>query len=169
MKSGKRYRHNISTAAALLTFAVFAICVVSVLLYGAKAYKNLTDTDSSNYSYRTCSQFINTKLRRSVAGANVSVEQFGDGDCIVLHETIEGREYITRLYCYDGWLCEMFVSKLADSTGFLPGDGEKVLEAESLTAGIDGGLLNVSVKDSEDHNIDIVYALRGQEAAYEKK
>ena len=168
MRSFKRKNHNISTVAALLTFAVFAVCVVSVLLYGAKAYKNLTDTDSDNYTYRTCAQFINTKLHQSVSAEKVSVEQFGDGDCISFEENIEGDDYITSLYCHDGWLCELFISKGAGLESFDPMDGEKVLEASNLKAEIDGGMLNISVTDSADHDIKMNFALRGWEGQNEK-
>ena len=167
MKSFKR-KSNISTVAALLTFAVFAVCVVSVLLYGAKAYKNLTGVDSENYTYRTCAQFINTKLHQGVCADRVSTGRFGDGDCIIFEETIEGDDYLTGLYCHDGWLCELFISKDAGFESFEPQDGEKVLEASVLQTSLKDGLLSVAINDSADHRIEMNFALRGWEAQNEK-
>ena len=35
-------------------------------------------------------------------------KSFGNGSAMLLREDIEGTEYVTYVYCYDGYLCELF-------------------------------------------------------------
>ena len=39
-------QHHIDTLAVLLLFGVFAVCVLSVLLTGADAYRRMTERDN---------------------------------------------------------------------------------------------------------------------------
>ena len=158
MKQIKTKKHNISTVAALLTFCVFAVCVVSVLLSGAKAYRALTVDNSDNFTLRTCSGYLSTRMHQAESPDSVKTGAFGDGDCLLISEDIDGSEYVTRIYCYEGWLRELFT--LADGN-FEPADGEKVLEASDLHVSLEDGLLDVSVTDAADHNINMVLSIRG--------
>ena len=51
---------SLSTLAALLTFALFAIGILSVLLGGAKVYRRLNQRDQQSYDSRTCAQYNTT-------------------------------------------------------------------------------------------------------------
>ena len=89
---------------ALLLFGVFAVCVLAVLLTGARAYRGLTQRDQAAYSRRVCVQYIATRVRQADRAEGVSVEPFGEGDALVLSE--DG--YVTRVYHYDGYLMELY-------------------------------------------------------------
>ena len=43
---------------------------------------------------------------------------------------MDGKTYITRIYCYNGWLRELFT---AENGNFSPKDGEKLLEMDTLS------------------------------------
>ena len=49
--------------AALLLFGLFAFCVLAVLLTGAGAYRRLTARDQAAYEWRSCTQYIATRVR----------------------------------------------------------------------------------------------------------
>ncbi|MCQ2566116.1 MAG: DUF4860 domain-containing protein [Clostridia bacterium] len=162
MKKKNNSKNSISGLATLLMFGVFAVCIMSVLLTGAGAYKRLTQRDQASFSARTCSQYIVTKVRQAGSPDAVSVESFDGYDCLVFAEDIDGWTYVTRVYCCDGWLCELFT---AEDGGFLPEDGEKVVEAEDLKVYSENGLINVSVTDREGYESSFCLNVRGMEVS----
>lgn len=142
----KRSEKSISSVAALLVLAIFSIGILGVLLSGARVYKGLTEQGRNDYDSRTCLQYLSTKLSQSPAPESVSVRQFGDADALFISETIEDREYVTRIYCYNGWLMELFS---VDSDGFAPEDGEKIIPLDSLTITQSGSLLTLLAADGD--------------------
>ena len=52
---------------ALLVFALFALCVLLVLLTGAKIYRNLVDRSRESYEARTAAQYITSEPIREIA------------------------------------------------------------------------------------------------------
>lgn len=121
---------RITGFAALLVFALFAVCIMAVLLSGAKVYRVLTDREEINYDLRTAAQYITTRVRQADRGGAVSVEDFGGAEALVLWETIDGEEYETRVYCHEGYIRELFTAAGGE---FSPEDGEKVLPAEGIS------------------------------------
>lgn len=159
-------RRGLAGLIALILFAVFAACVLSVLLTGAKAYKNVTERDRAAYEQRTCAQYVATKVRQASSGAAVRVEDAAGISCLVVTETIENEDYATRIYCYDGWLRELFTAADAE---FYPDDGEKLLEAAALEfAQPEAGLLTVAITDAAGQNVSLTLYLRGEEARDEE-
>ena len=170
---------------ALLLFGVFAVCVLSVLLTGADAYRRLTDRDQASYDRRTAAQYIATRVRQAdaagggprvcMAGAfdgEMPVNGVGmwptGGDTLFLEEAIDGELYYTRIYYYDGYIRELFSS--ADAA-LAPEDGEKVLAARGLTfdwgpGGAPGSLLTAELTDADGGVERVVLSLRsGREGA----
>lgn len=159
----KRNRANsISGLAALLVFCVFAVGILSVLLSGASAYRRLTERDQMAYDSRTCVQYVATKVRQASAPGCVLLSEFGDGDALVIVQEYDGLEYWTRVYCYDGWLMELFASASDD---FDPEDGEKIMEAQSLTLTQTGAFLGVTIVDGSGTKMEQTLFLRGGEGA----
>lgn len=131
--------------AALLVLAVFAVGILSVLLSGAGVYERLSRRDSRAYESRTAVQYLATKVRQ--AEQFPRVETFGGADALVFCQQIGGREYMTRVYCHDGWLRELFTA--ADGQ-FLPEDGEKLLPMQTLSARMEGELLSITLFDGRE-------------------
>jgi len=159
MKDNGR-KNSIPVLAALLLFGVFAVCILAVLLGGADAYRRITLRDSDSYDSRTCAQFIASKFHGAPSPDSVTLSRFGEGDAVEIHETIDGEEYVTRIYCHDGWLTELFT---ADEAGFSPEDGEQILPAKMLTVSEDDGLFFVTVTDGNGNDIRRIISLRGRE------
>lgn len=155
-------QHYITGLMALLVFGVFAVCVLSVLLTGADAYRRLTERDQAAYGRRTCVQYVATRVRQADALDAVSVEEFGGADCLVLTETIEGADYVTRVYCWDGWVRELFS---AAGTDLDPEDGEQVMEAAALALTLEDGLLRVTATDPAGTQTSLRLCLRSGEGA----
>lgn len=125
----------ISALAPWLLFAVFAGCIVIVLLFGAESYRGLSHRDRQSYQQRTAVQYLTTRIRQSDAEGMIFVGDFDTaqpnaaGDTLFICEKLGERAYYTRIYCYEGYLCELF----AEATeAFEPGDGQRVLQADAL-------------------------------------
>lgn len=143
--------------AALLLTAVFAACLLLVLLTGAGGYRRLTERDRAAYDRRTALQYIATKVRQADAADCVSLTDFGGVPALRLAETVEGADYETYLYAYDGYLRELYA---AAEAGLSPEDGEKVLPADGLTLSLEEGLLRVETAGGS-----LMLALRSGEGA----
>lgn len=146
--------------AVLLLFGVFAVCILSVLLTGADAYHRLARRDQFSYDRRTAGQYLSTRVRQADRAGAVSVESFDGVDALVFAEEIDGEAFETLVYCYDGYLRELFVPAEGD---FLPEDGEKVLQAEGLSLALEGSLLTAGLTGPAGERQELTLFLRSGE------
>ncbi len=123
----------------LLVFTAMAISLLLVLLTGANIYQNLSERGEETYNRQTLSQYFSTRVRQ---GNEVTVEDFKGCPALVFREEIEEEEYSTRVYCYDGYLRELFSPSDADLD---PEDGEWILELDSMALSIDEDLLTIDL------------------------
>ncbi len=133
-------RNQVEGLAALLLTGIFAVCLLAVLLTGAATYRTLTERGQTVYDRRVSAQYLATRVRQADRAGAVRAGQFGDGDALVLTETIDGAQYDTCVYVCDGYLMELFC---AAGSGLNPGDGQKIMPAEALAVSVDGGLLTL--------------------------
>lgn len=150
---------KLSDLAALLVLGVFALCVLLVLLTGADVYGKLVDRGQGDYTRRTATQYIATRIHQADQGA-VTLENFAGQEALVLWETIGGSSYLTRVYCYEGWLWELFT---AEGGNFSPEDGQRLLEAETLSFSLENGLLKAEIGFSDGITRELVFHLRNGE------
>ena len=152
----------ISGLTALVLLCVFGVGILSVLLSGAGVYRRLGERDRMAYDSRTCLQYVATKVRQAPAPDSVALSEFGESDCLRLSQWVDGTEYWTRVYCYEGWMMELFT---VAGEGFAPEDGEKILQVDSFSLSRDGTLLSVEIVDSRGDADSILLSLRGGEGA----
>ena len=97
----KNYFKNgsLSGLVALLTFVLFAISILFVLLNGAGIYRRLTERDQRSYDNRTCVQYLATKVRQAPSPTAVSADTFEDVDSLLIYQDIEDSVFGTRIYC----------------------------------------------------------------------
>ena len=152
----KRVQHHIDGLIALTMFSVFAVCILITLLAGAQAYSRLAQRDRLAYGRRTCVQYVATKVHNADSSGAISVEELGGADVLVLGA---GSEYVTRIYCYDGYLRELYCSAEHPMS---PEEGERIIEAESMELSLNGNLLAVTVTANAEANT-LLLSLRGGE------
>ncbi|MBE6598238.1 MAG: DUF4860 domain-containing protein [Ruminococcaceae bacterium] len=120
--------NRISVIAALLLLALFAVFAVAVLVSGVRiADKVITERDGARLCRDTV-QYVTARFRQSQSTA-VSVEDFHGQPALVFSEDIGGEVYLTRIYCYDGYLRELFAE---DGIEMGAEDGEKLLSLAKL-------------------------------------
>ena len=146
---------SLSTLASLGLLAVFAVLILSVLLGGAGAYRRLTQQGQQQFDSRTCVQYIATKVRQAPQG--VEADTFGNSAALVIPQTYGDTHYLTRIYCHDGWLMELFTAASGD---FAPEDGERLMPAKALSLSLEEGLLKVLILEDTGGEQSLLLDLR---------
>lgn len=159
---------RISGLLVLVLLGVFAVCILIVLLTGAKSYGRLAERDNTAFDHRTAAQYLSTKIRQSDSENAIYIGSFdadsaqNEGDTLVLRENIGESEYLTRIYCKDGYLRELFGTA---EDGLQPEDGEKILAAESLHLVQNGRTITVEITNADGETTSLVLTLRSGEGA----
>lgn len=124
----KDYRNHrkITDLLGLLVFGIFALSVAAVLLTGAGAYRNLTERGQYAHAQRTAVRYLTTRFHQA---SRVEIEDFDGVEALTARDEIGGRTYLTRVYCYDGHIRELFSGEKASVS---PEDGQIILEAKEL-------------------------------------
>lgn len=142
MKSNARKIENLISP---VLFAVFALCILFVLLTGAKAYRAITERDNAAFDSRTAVQYISTRVRQGDGGGMLTAGELNGCSALILTEDVEGETYHTFVYVYEGFLCELFT---AANSGLGAADGEKLFPLESLAFTQDGSRITVQLPDT---------------------
>ncbi len=129
--------NHLRTAGSLLTLALvllFALLSVLIVAIGIQAYDQIVQNAETNARFRTSLSYTANKIRVYDGLGMIEATREGDIDTLALHETIDGDEYVTYIYCYNGMLYEWFT---AAGTAFDPLQGEALLLMESFQAVVD--------------------------------
>ncbi len=141
----KHNNRTLGAFAALALFGVFALGILASLLTGAGVYRRLAQHSEDSGVQRTAAQYLSMRVRQSTSPQNIRVGSFGS-DALEIPQELNGQLYLTRVYCHEGWLMELFSTAQGD---FSPGDGEKILPLESLSISLEQGLLTLSYPNAE--------------------
>ena len=155
----------------MLTFIVLAACIVIVLVMGARLYKRSNERDEADYYHRTVTGYVTTRVSQSAVDGSFFVGDFHEGvprdtgNTFFFTEEIGGELYVTRLYCHDGGLYELFSPA---SSELDPQAGERVLSLESLNFKIEDGLLLADITFDDGESVTLNISLRAGGAHLEK-
>ena len=143
---------------ALLLLLVFAVCVLSVLLTGADTYQALTKRDQDSYDRRTAAQYLATRVRQADQTGGVTAADFQGCDALELTDIIDGELYVTRIYCYDGYLRELFIKEGVAASA---GDGREILATDGFSFEESrDGLFHLSCTDSNGNLSDTYVSIK---------
>ena len=157
-------KKSMSGVLVLLVFAAFTVSVLLVLLSGADTVQKLTRRDQDTYHHRTAVQYLTTKVRQSDQAGAVSVSETDGCSTLVLTEKIDGITYETRIYCYDGYLRELFCAKGA---GLGATFGEEILPREDFQVSFEDGFLSAALCLPDGTTDHVVLQLRSLGGAAE--
>ena len=156
----KEQKRKADTVLVLVLFGVFAVCILAVLLTGADAYRRLAERDEISYDRRVAAQYLATRVRQADEAGCVAVESIDGVDVLILREEIEGEHYETRVYCYEGYLRELFAG---EGEAFAAGDGEQILKAESMALSLEKQVITAEITDSDGQVQTMTLYLRSGE------
>lgn len=159
-------RWKIESLMTFLVFGLFSVCVLMLLLMGANVYRRLAVQGQTEYEGRTAVQYLTTKVRQADSLDGIGAEEFGGLESLVRKEEIDGTVYKTWIYCYNGYLMELFAS--ADS-GLEPEHGDKILEAKDMKVRLEDGLLQIEITTPQGETESLKLHVRsGKEVSDEK-
>ena len=160
--------HHMDGVYVLLLFAVFAGCILIVLLFGASAYEKLVERDQAAYNQRTGIQYLAAKVRHSDSADHIFVGSFSDrtdasaDDIDTLYLQFVGDEgdipgFYTQIYYYDGYIREVLC---AEDSGLFPEDGSKIMAADGLEISKSGNLISCIVINEDGSESSLKLAVR---------
>jgi hypothetical protein len=141
---GKKRSRSIDVLLCLALFCAFSACALLTLMTGANVYRKAVAANDTRYYERTALSYVKTRLRRGNIAGGVAIEQYGDGEALVLSEEIEGTTYKTYIYECCGALREMYTE---EGIYIDPAEGSAIAPVKGLGFEIiDGGLLKVTLE-----------------------
>ena len=156
--------------AVLLLLCIFSVAILSLLLTGAGTYKNLTKSGQGSQDTQTEALYISNRIFQAESRDRMEIETIDGVQCLCIYEDAAQERYVTRVYCSDGWIRELYSS--AD-VKFDPAYGEKIMQAQSLSFSVDfdsrglGYLLWAEI-DTDSGTQRLPYAWKGAYNGYEK-
>lgn len=112
-----------------LLIGMFAVMCLFCVVAGAEVYRGTVKNAGINADLRTAVSYVAGKVRAWDRQGAVSVGKWADGDSLMLTEEIDGEEYTTCIYGWDGGIYEIFA--LSDSE-FTPDGGQRIANGEDL-------------------------------------
>ena len=101
-------------------------------------------------------QYVATRVRQNDSLDSVTVEDFDGVDALVLGDG----EYVTRVYCYQGKLMELYSAR---EDALTPAAGEAIMDLDWLEMGLSNGLLTIQVLDTRGEVSTLCLSLRSGE------
>lgn len=135
----KKHFRLLETVPGFVLLSLFLGCMLAVLLGGATVYRGISQNMEEQFGVATCSSYITAKIRHYDVQGSILTGTFGEGDCLVLREKIEGEIYVTYLYCSGGNLMELFCTEEAAMS---PEDGEVIMPMDRLELELDDRVLS---------------------------
>lgn len=126
----------------LAAAVLFAACLLAVLLTGAKVYRTILDKNQAAFAQRSAVQYVTTRVRQADRADTIRVERIDGMDVLLLEETVNGKDYVTYVYCYEGKIRELFTKAGYE---FSPQDGEVILDAKSMAFSWEAPILSVHI------------------------
>jgi len=167
MKKAAGSKNYISGLMAFAALGIFAVCVLAVLFAGAGSYSRLTETDRQSYEERTAAGYMAARVRQA-DGLEMAAGSFGGSDALIICETIDGEDYKTLIYCYDGWLMEYFADAEAVDMDSDMELGSRLFPAEKMTISLEDCLFESEITMNGE-TVPVKLSIRSrEEAGYEK-
>jgi len=117
-------RHIVDTLFVLTLFAVFAICSMLLIAFGANIYKKTVNNFEEHFNIYTSVSYITEKIRQSDNTDAIDIVDYGDSTAFRISSMHNRKDYYTYIYMDDGYLKELYVK--ADNT-LNPKAGNKLL------------------------------------------
>ena len=162
----RRRNHSIDVVFALALFCTFAVSVLMVLMMGASSYRSVTDAMDENYEDRTGAGYIAEKIRHFDSRGGIAAGQFDGNDALLLTQDIDGTDYITYIYYYDGYIRELLTENGSEMTAEA---GEKVMEASGFAVEpAESGMFKITCTMNDGSSPYVIVSPRSAQPAAQK-
>ena len=154
MQRDEQRRYIVDILFVLALFFVFAVSSIMLIAIGASIYRRNTDSMEHNYTIRSSHAYLAEKMRAADTSGAVSIGETDGLESLLLHQEINGKSYITRLYLYDGCITELFHRADVD----LPASaGMQLMEVSELSfKEMDDGSIKADVTERDGYTHTVV-------------
>lgn len=112
-----------------LLIGLFAIMSMFCVIGGAEVYRGAVKNADVNANLRTAVSYVAGKVRAWDKRGAVAIQPWEQGKALALTEEIDGEEYTTCIYGWDGGIWEIFAPS---GSVFSPEDGQRIADGEAL-------------------------------------
>ncbi|MEE1029240.1 MAG: DUF4860 domain-containing protein [Agathobacter sp.] len=120
---------RVDTVFVFLLFSLFAFTAFVLIIIGVKQYENTAASMDHNYQVRTINSYLREKVRQNDILSDITTFEVDGTNVLSLSTEIEGNQYYTLIYCYDGFLMEQLVS---EDAVYSLSSGQKLIELDSI-------------------------------------
>lgn len=144
--------HSVPALFSLLLFGLFALFLLMMLLFSARAYQQETVFSQTEDSLDTASAYITTKFRQHDTSGGIFTDKLKGFPALCFRDTLDGKDYITYLYLDQNSLKELFT---AVDTEISPDAGTLIAELSDFQAeALDNGFYHISLQSIDDRKSD---------------
>ena len=149
---------TIQNVFVLLLLALFACLSTFLVTIGAQLYRNTVDSAEKNNTTRIMTAVVRSAIWGE-DGGNIIVEKLDDWDItsLTIVEEYEEETNYKRLFAYEGSLMEAYTG---DDLPFDPKYGEPLCDLKEFEPELNGNMLTVCLKASDDTESIIRMTLR---------
>lgn len=143
----KKNIHSFDSLFVLFLFAMFIVSALFVTVSGAAAYRNSVSQTNERFNKQTCISYITAKIRANNEADKITVGELDGINALCITDNIDGINYVTYIYQYDGAVRELFCNS---EISLPPSAGSSLTESNALSFARKGGLFEITFTDSED-------------------
>ena len=151
-------RHSVQGAFVFVLLGLFAVMSTLMVLLGARMYRATVDRSEANNAYRVLSAYVRSMIRAGDSAGSVGVEEYDGCRALALREDIDGEDFVTWIYGWDGQLWEQFTEADAE---FDPEAGTAICPVAGFDPSVADGLVSVAMTDAHGEPCDVRVAVRG--------
>lgn len=122
-------RHVVDNLFVLTLFAVFAICAVFIIAFGANIYKKTVNNLEEHFNLTTSVAYIREKFRQNDSSNAFCVASFGDGNALLINTEVNDINYQTYIYKDSGYIKELSVK---EGSNVAPKAGQNLLPIDDM-------------------------------------
>ena len=149
--------HSIAGLFVYLLLGMFAVMSLALVLLGIKTYSAAAEMTRSHNTERILTSYVRTVLRGSDTQNAVYTEELEGLPVLTVCYAGEEESYYTRIYAYEGRLCEQFTGEEIE---FDPELGETLCPCSSFTPEIENGLVRLTFTEAAGTEQTVYVALQ---------
>ena len=157
MKKSMARSHALGGVFVFALLGTFAVMGVLLIMLGAQAYNTVVTSAQMSSNERILRSYPLNKVRMNDNVDALEIRQIEGVDVLTITQDYDGDMYETYVYCYDGWLRELF---MAQEEEFYLEDGDELIEAQYFRPKIENGMMSFEIGTADGENYQAKLALR---------
>ena len=156
-------KQSVTGIFVFVILGLLAVMSTLLVLLSAQMYRGTVASAEKTGEYRILTSYVRSMVRGMDRMDGIRVETWTDESTgescpvISLLESIDGEEYQTQLYVWEGMLRERFTEAIWE---FDPEDGEEICPADRMEATLDASGLLTVVLEANGKSQEVCIALR---------